>query len=492
MKTGIEEIEAIETTSEIPAAYPGVAPKISHAVFLTGSQVARRLLRLVFVLLAARVIGPKQFGTYALLLAMVELVAVASGSGLVDYLTRETAKDERLGWGLGSQLAWLRLAYLLPISAAALGILRLLGYPQLVLAGASGMCLTLVPRAVSETVQGLLRGIGRYGLYLAIELSLGLMLLAAGFLLLVRGGGLRHVIAAELAASGLAALAALFIAVRHRTADRTRLPWIEAVRKSLPFNIYPLVGSLYNRLDVVMLSKLAGNYATGIYTVAYRSMEMFQLIPYGVLYSLLPSLSSPACRQAERRQRLERAMGLLACAALVTVLGAQVFAGPAVRVMLGVRYLEAVPAARILIWALIPMYMNFGLNIGLLATGREKVFVVTASTCLGVNFLANLIFIPIFSWRAAAAATIATELVLLAQNVYWIRGALGVVPLPYGVLRRSIAFLGIFAVSMAGERTAFPLLAGTSCFLAFLGYLYRSGIMAEITLVWPTSPNVSA
>lgn len=86
---------------------------------LTAAQLSRGLLRLLFVLAAARELGPGRFGVYTLLLAMVEMLAVASGSGYIDYLIREAAKDERLGWGLGAQLIWLRLTVMTELALLA-------------------------------------------------------------------------------------------------------------------------------------------------------------------------------------------------------------------------------------------------------------------------------------------------------------------------------------------------------------------------------------
>ena len=49
-------------------------PKISHAVLLTAAQLSRGLVRLLFVLVVARTLGPHQFGVYALLVAVVEIL----------------------------------------------------------------------------------------------------------------------------------------------------------------------------------------------------------------------------------------------------------------------------------------------------------------------------------------------------------------------------------------------------------------------------------
>lgn len=475
----------MNTEVEVPGAQAGATLKISHAVLLTSAQLSRGLVRLLFVIVVARALGPRQFGLYALLLAMVEILAVASGSGYGDFLTREAAKDARVGWGLGAQLTLLRLACLLPLAGVGLGILWLLGYPRMVLMAAAWLSLSLIPRSVSEAVQGVLRGIGRYAAYFVVELVFDLALVSGVALLLARGGGLSVVIGTEIAAAAGAGGAGVVFVLMFRTRERIGLEGKELLRKGAIFNAYAFIGNLYDRIDIVLLSKLAGDNATGVYSAAYRPLNTVQLVPYGVLYSLLPGLSRNA-ESGEELRRLEKAMGLLLSAAFVVVLGTMVFAGPGVRLLLGPRYAEAAIALKILIWAVILRYVNYALNIRLLAAGREKVFVVTSMVCLAVNVVANVVFIPMFSWRAAAAITVVTELVLLGQNFYWLHRTLGSIPRPLGFARTSLVFAALLVAALVGARFAPPLFVGTACVLFFLGYLYRVGMIGEFAAAWAT------
>ena len=462
--------------------------RISPALLLTAAQLSRGLFRLFFVITVARVLGPARFGVYTLLLAMVEMLAVASGTGYMDYLSREAAKDDRLGWGLGAQLIRLRVAYTLPLTVLGLGLLWLLGYPRLVLLATAGMSLTLLPRSLSEAVQGVLRGTGRFAEFLVVELALGLTLAAGACLVFVRGGQLGTVIIAELAAALVAAVAGWGFALRFRTKQRLQLKLSRLVKTSAIFNIYAFVGNLYDRLDVVMLSRLAGDYATGIYGAAYRSIGMVQLLPYGVLYSLLPTLTRGDAPE-QQRQRLEKAMGLLLGAAFVIVLATMVFADVLAPALLGARFSESATALKILIWAVILRYITTLLNVKLLASGQEKVFVMTSGICLGVNVVGNLALIPMFSWRAAAALTIVTEFVLLLQNVYWLGRADSGIPKPLGWPRMSLAFVVALFAIRAGARLASPLLVGSVCLAAFLVYLYRIGMVTEFASVWRMEPG---
>lgn len=463
----------------------GRGPRFSDAVMLTGSQVAKWSLRLVFVIVVARALGPEKFGVYALLFAVTEFLAASSGTGYADYLTRETAKDERLGWGLASQLVLLRIAIAIPVAAMELGILSLMHYPNVVLADTLLMALTLVPRSVSEAVQGVLRGIHQYNAYLAIELFFGGSLVASAALLFMRHGGVGFAVAAEILAACAAALAGLGFAVKFKTTERIWLSGSQLLKKSVVFNAYSFIGSLYDRFDVVLLSKFAGDYSTGIYSVAYRALNMTQIVGYGVLYSLLPALSRDPGSQEERR-RLEKAMSVLLSAAFVVVLVTMVFADPAVRLVLGPQYTEAASALKILIWAVILRYLNCALNIVLLAVGRERVFVATSLICLGVNLTGNLALIPLYGWRAAASLTIFTELVLFAQNLYWTRRVANAVGLTWGMARTSLAFAVILVVTLGGGYWGWQLTVGSASLVVFVAYLYSAGMVSEFWAVWRT------
>src|SRR5271157_3690361 len=242
---------SIDTTALLDGQ-PGVttasgAPKFSDTILLTASQVVKWSLRLVFVLVVARTLGPGTFGVYALLFAMVEFLAVASGSGYADYLTREAAKDARVGWGLAFQLMLLRVAIAIPGAAIEIGILTLLRYAHPVLAGTAWMALTLAPRSLSEAVQGVLRGIRQYAAYLVIEVVLGGSLVVGAGYLLLGHGGLPMVIATEIAASVAASLAALAFALKYKTRETIWMTRSHLVKRSAVFNVYFFIGSMYDR-----------------------------------------------------------------------------------------------------------------------------------------------------------------------------------------------------------------------------------------------------
>jgi O-antigen/teichoic acid export membrane protein len=159
--------------------------------------------------------------------------------------------------------------------------------------------------------------------------------------------------------------------------------------------------------------------------------------------------------------------------------------------LLGPEYGDSTVAIQILIWAVIPRYINFALGIGLLAMRRERVFIATSLVCLAVNVIGNLLLIPRFSWRAAAYVTIFTELVLLAQNVWWIRRTVGGIPVPQGAVRSSLVFAGLLLLVALGKNLVTPIAMGVVCMTIFLAYAHYSGMVNEFRSAWHATPDTA-
>ncbi|HYX68630.1 MAG TPA: polysaccharide biosynthesis C-terminal domain-containing protein [Terriglobales bacterium] len=407
---------------------------------LVASQVVRRVFRVAILLVAARLLGVTGFGVYALLLTLVEMVAVVSGFGYADYLTREVAKRPGAAWPLFTRVTQVRLLYIVPSVLAALLVLKVLGFSPAMGRSLTLFSLTLLPRAFNESAQGVLKGLRRFGLLPWIEFVQGATGLVGAPLLLMRGLGLNGMLAAEVAAAGAGCVVAVAGAARvvdfHRTED---LPLTAVLRATFAFNVYPVLANVYDRVDVVLLAKLAGSIATGIYSLPYRAYATLSILPSGVMGSLLPVFSASRADQ-EARQKCAQAMKFLYATALLAVLGTWAFARPAILLVLGESYLASATVLRILVWASIPMFLNGALNTLLLAAHKEKVFLGTASACLVFNVAANLIVIPRFSYHGAAGVTVATEVLLLAQNLYWVRRFFGELVLPAGVIGITAAF----------------------------------------------------
>jgi O-antigen/teichoic acid export membrane protein len=232
-----------------------------------------------------------------------------------------------------------------------------------------------------------------------------------------------------------------------------------------------LIVNTDDRVDVVLLSKLVGNAAVGIYSLPYRFYAALSILPYGIMGAMLPSLSKSSWGHDEKH-RCSTAMQLLYAASLFLILASMLLADELVRFAVGPGYQGSATVLKILAWATIPTFMNYALNIFLLARNQERVFLRTAAVCTVVNIVANLVLIPRYSYFAAAAVTILTEIVLLGQNVFLIHKSVGYVPMPRRLLWNTMAFAVMLIGAYGAARYLPAVTVGILALTVFAMYLY--------------------
>jgi O-antigen/teichoic acid export membrane protein len=473
---------ATSTAQLKEAAAPAKSPpwlfaRASEAML---SQVLRRAIRFLFLFLCARNLGPEVFGSYALLLAMLETLSLITGEGLTDYVAREVSKSPSVARSLCNRVSILRCLFAIPLAPMAIAILHLLHYPAEVERNAAWFFLVLLARGPLASAQGLFRAVHRMRLLVWLEAVQGATLLAIGWYFVAHELSLRAVIWAELGSAFSGALAAILMARNVWSLGGGRsLPWSTIWNATATFNVFPLITNIYDRIDIVILSVIAGNAAAGFYALPYRVLATLQIIPFGLMAAALPILSGRAPSSNDKQMCL-RMTTLLGVLSMFPALILTLLAGPLVFLVLGESYAASIGILRVLVWAAIPMFLNYGLNTFLLARDREQVFLRTNSICAAANITLNLLFIPRFSFYAAAAVTIVTECLLLAQNLVIIRRKFDFVALPNRLWTSMLILAAVVVGAQAANGHVSPLVAAAVACCVFAFWLYFNGSLKGI------------
>src|SRR5439155_13643898 len=238
---------------------------------------------------------------------------------------------------------------------------------------AAWLFLALLARGPLASAQGLFRAVHRMRLLVWLEAVQGAALLALGWYFLAHEPSLRAVVWAELGSSFSGGLAAILMARNVWTlGNGLSLAWRTIWKAAATFNIFPLITNIYDRIDIVILSVIAGNAAAGFYALPYRVLATLQIIPFGLMAAVLPILAgrTPSSNDKQTCLKMTTILGVLSMfpALILTLL-----ARPLVLLVLGESYASSIGILRVLVWAAIPMFLNYGLNTFLLARGSEQV-----------------------------------------------------------------------------------------------------------------------
>jgi O-antigen/teichoic acid export membrane protein len=226
----------------------------------------------------------------------------------------------------------------------------------------------------------------------------------------------------------LACMASLFLAYRLTTItyQLQRQLIIYLLREALPMGALLFVFNVYNRLDIFILQKYHGDAATGIYGLAYKVHDNLVLGAAFFMNALYPLISQAKTNQRIRKLFRDSLHLMLFAGALIT--GCFLFLARPVILILAPDYLPAITVVRLLMIATFFAYLNHVTGYTLAALGHQRIHLKIALLALITNLIANFIFIPRFSYYAAALTTGLTEAIITISTLYYLTTVLNLKP----------------------------------------------------------------
>ena len=230
---------------------------------------------------------------------------------------------------------------------------------------------------------------------------------------------------AQVVAYAATALLAFVVIARKARFKRLRWDWrffLVILRKSAPFALLVLLMASYNRIDPILLRRLASDADAGIYAGAFRLLDALTMVAYLVSVPLLPVFSR-LCREGGSCTDVLRIvfwpMMLFTVGAAVLC---AVFAEPLMRLLYHGNYAAYVPVFRVVIFGIIPIGITYIFGTLLTAGGHLRQLNIFAATTLVLNVAVNLVLIPRFGAVGSAWASLtAQSFMALAQLVLAIR-----------------------------------------------------------------------
>ena len=387
-----------------------------------GANAAGIALGLATAALLLRHLGVTESGRYVTVMSLVMIAAAVADVGLNVSGSRELAlhgpsdRSRLIANFLGQRLWITPIALLAIISFAVLA-----GYPTSMVAGTAlagaGLMIISLADAVLLRLTVQLRNAG-----LAFVDFLRYAVTFAGVALLVALGATLTPFFAVQIVVGVAVVAVTpllvgrgaFVMPRFDRGEQRAL-----LMKALPVAAALVLGQLYFRLVILVMSLISSPQQTGYFGGSLRAVETLVSIPLLVAGVALPLLAAAA---RDDRARLRYAVEGLSEGAviggvlvvLVTIRAAE----PVMAIIGGSAFRPAGAVLRIQVGALlfIALYQVWG--VALVALGRQRDLILTnALGLLGVAVFAAVL-VPPFGAQGGAAASVLGD-ALLACLIYW-------------------------------------------------------------------------
>jgi O-antigen/teichoic acid export membrane protein len=372
-------------------------------------QGLRLVIQAVYFVLIARSLGPKEYGAFVAMTSLVAIAAPFAGFGSPIVLLKNVSRNRDLlptYWGSG----------LLTIAASGslLSLVVLVLTPLLL--GRQFFVMTvlvcfsdLLMIRVAELAAFAFAALGRMGesarinVYITLTRLIGIVVISA----LVRHPTVREWTFAYVL-GGVACFIYSFLRTSitaGRIDIRPRQAWRDLPESAL-FAISTSSATIYNDLDKTMVGKLATFSAAGIYSAAYRIIDVSLVPVRAMLSAAYPEffrlgVNGPSATKRYAYKLIRRALPFGALVTIGLLIGA-----PVIPHILGKGYFPTVEALRWL--AMIPLLrcIHIFLADGLTGAGYQGRRTAVQVGVGILNALLNVYFIRHWSWRGAAWTSI--------------------------------------------------------------------------------------
>lgn len=395
-------------------------------------------LSLITTAVLTRSLGADGYGAYAFVTSLVLLFGAISDWGTNIITVREASQNKPLQPLIfGSTTLFRLLLAVLGIVALNL-VIRVNPEWQEFIMPATVASLVLIALSLKTSFGAVFQTFLRYDFSAIVEALSSAVFLGLVLFVLFTSGDLSLIMAAWVAATFLASIGGFIFA---RNLSRINWSWDLRLIKRIFWQAAPagmlfLFFNLYNRIDTVILQYFQGSQAVGIYSLAYKVHDNLVLGAAFLMNAMFPLLSSIFAQgKGSIKNYYQRSFDLLLGGGVVVFLSAFLLSPIFIRILGGEDFFLSTSVLRILLFATLISYFNHLTGYSLIAFGKQKASMLIALVALVFNIMANLAFVPLYSYTAAAVITVATEGIVLVLSTIAIKKTIDVFPSPLSFLQ---------------------------------------------------------
>lgn len=360
-------------------------------------------------------VGADVYGSYFALLNITLMFAILLDLGINMSNTRNVAGDASTIKSYFPSLFFLRIILLILFSLVVGAVGILLGYNRYMLSLLGWMVINQFLLSSILFIRSYVGGLQwfNWDAFLSVADKL-LVIVILGIMLYFSDAAfiIEYLIGGQTVAYALALIIGVGIlrnqlTSMHWTFDRSRI-W-EKLQQAIPYATLILVMGLYTRLDGVMIERMKGGEASGIYAGAFRLLDI--AIQIGVLYSfvLIPVFTKRLQSKQLYGGLMRSSFNLLLSVSLSAAVAVVVFHQELVAFF----YHHATPgmgmSLAILMATLPAFYMGYLFGSALTAGGKTTILNRIALGGLALNFTLNIALIYLYAEVGAAIATATTQ-----------------------------------------------------------------------------------
>ncbi len=397
------------------------------AIFInTASQVIVRFITLAFTLISIKLLtnylGTKGVGEYNTITTYINFFIVIADLGLFSVTVREVSKNPSKEKQILSNVLVIRTVATIIACFVAYMIVFFTKYDQSIKIGtliATGFLFFNLMASVYDIAL-------QYRLkmqYSALAEFLSKLITIIALYIIIKMHGNFYWVTSTIALSGFLIFifkwifTARFVKFSAQF-DQRVAKWI--FNLSWPLGLVFIVNNLFFKLDTLLLFVIKGASTVGIYTVAYKVLDVTTFIGFYFSSALKPVISENIGKDKEAIGAImNKSFAVMLFIAAPISIVCIAFSKEIILFLSNSEFIAGSKALILLAFTLPFIYFDALQAEIFIANDERKLLIRISIFILLFNFLANLIIIPKYSFMGAASTTLLSEIVLFLINNYY-------------------------------------------------------------------------
>lgn len=389
-----------------------------NSLFLLFAKASDGILFFIFVICLARYLGDVVSGKYFTALAFTSFFGVLINFGLDTLLIREVAKDKNQATKYLSSIILLKSLIAIIAFVLIYALTNLLNFPSDTSIAIYILGFSLLFTTTSRSFVSIFNAFEKME-YSAILVILGrLIFVSLSGIFLIRGYGLIPVTSVSLISGTIVVIIGLLFINRgfFKFKIEIDLTFLKGIlRTAFPFALLGILGIIYFKIDVIMLSKMKGEAVVGWYGVAHKIIEAFMIIPGSFVVALFPLMSRYyKIAQESLIFAYEKSFKYLFILGLPIAVSSTILANRIIHLFFGEVFNHSIIILQILIWAIPLIFITTLLGYILFSLGEQRKLIPFSISVTLLNVALNFLLIPKYSYIGASTATVISEIVHFA------------------------------------------------------------------------------
>lgn len=389
------------------------------------------VLSLILVKYLTRYLGVSGYGDYATAVSFISVFAIIADFGLSIIVVRELSRREGDFHEYLSNILGLRAIVALITMLASAVIAYSFPYSENLKIGILILALASYLLSLNQVFVGVFQAKVRIDKAVLGDVIGRLVTFMLTLVFIFMKANILYIFAATFIGN-LANLIISWVLVHAYT--KSGLAYNKAVWKNLFMEMLPMgavivLGVIYIRADMIILSAVKGSEDTGIYGLAYKFFDILVSVPQFFMGALLPYIARYYLTDNDRFKAVtQKAFEILLVTSLQISLTFFILAPGFIQLIATREFLDAVVPLRILTLGLVFSFLTQMANYTLIATKHQNSLIGLYIFLIIENVGLNLWLIPHYSYVASAAITSITELLSMAGGLWLVKKKIGVLP----------------------------------------------------------------